>query len=550
MIQIKKTILTLVALLAVTTGAWAQGKLIYEKDFASDASYPFYLDAADKTGASAKVTAGLLVLTNPKVQANNWDVQPEIGRLTSAAPITKGNTYRVVMQYKTTVAGSVTFALGSQQDWNNADWRGQTITISDEFQTCEAYFNNYPYSIAESHILLQFGELVGTITIKKVEVYELYPFPIAWNGATKTGKFTMPAGNVTVSVEYYPQATLAFQGLTAAEDAAAKTEAPLAVLADGAVTGGTLMYYVAPDENFSQADAIALAETQWSAAIPTAETIEAAGTYIMWYYIKGDAEHSDTDPVPLVVTLLPEPTYAVTFAEGTDPNEWTASPNAGVKKGETVTVTYNGSKKVIGVKAEKKAAGVKVTAITLNKTATTITAGQTETLSVSSVTPDNATDQTVTWSSDNEAVATVDADGKVTAVALGTANITATANDGSGVTATCAVTVSKVVTINQSDWGSDWNPSFTKDGVTVSAGMIDTRDGNLMEGGTFSTTLGNFTKIVVTAAHCAASGTGWSGSRSSMTWTGTPASTVSFSGEFMGMGMTQTTIVCTIVPTN
>ena len=190
-----------------------------------------------------------------------------------------------------------------------------------------------------------------------------------------------------------------------------------------------------------------------------------------------------------------------------------------------------------------------VESITLNKTATTISAGNTETLSVSSVTPDDATDQTVTWSSDNEAVATVDADGKVTAVAFGTANITATANDGSGVTATCAVTVSKVVTINQSDWGG-WDTPITKDGVTVSADMIDPHDGNLMGGGTFSTTLGNFTKIVVTTSSCNASGTGWSGSGSSMTWAGTPASTVSFSGEFMGMGMTQTTIVCTIEPTN
>ena len=201
-----------------------------------------------------------------------------------------------------------------------------------------------------------------------------------------------------------------------------------------------------------------------------------------------------------------------------------------------------------GGQAEEQT-GVKVTAITLNKTATTISAGQTETLSVSSVTPDDATDQTVTWSSDNEAVATVDADGKVTAVALGTANITATANDGSGVTATCAVTVNKVVTINQSDWGNAWT-SFTKDGVTVSAGMIDSEDGNLMEGGSFSTTLGNFTKIVVTSRSCHASGTGWSGSGSSMTWEGTPASTVSFSGEFMGMGSNRTTIVCTIVPKN
>lgn len=84
-----------------------------------------------------------------------------------------------------------------------------------------------------------------------------------------------------------------------------------------------------------------------------------------------------------------------------------------------------------------------VTAITLNKTETQLGVGNTETLSVSSVTPDNATDQTVTWSSDNPSVATVDAStGEVTGVAKGTANITATANDGSGVSATCAVNVS------------------------------------------------------------------------------------------------------------
>jgi len=54
----------------------------------------------------------------------------------------------------------------------------------------------------------------------------------------------------------------------------------------------------------------------------------------------------------------------------------------------------------------------------------------------------------------------------------------------------------------------------------------------------------------VTTQDCDVSGTGWSGNYSSMTWAGTPASTVSFSGDFWGMGMTQTTIVCTIVPKN
>ena len=187
-------------------------------------------------------------------------------------------------------------------------------------------------------------------------------------------------------------------------------------------------------------------------------------------------------------------------------------------------------------------AAVLVESITLNKTATTITAGQTETLSVSSVTPDDATDQTVTWSSDNEAVATVDADGKVTAVALGTANITATANDGSGVTATCAVTVSpRIVTWNPSDIVPEnpWDHSFTKDGITITAATCDFQALTFAGGGTFTTTLGNFTKIEISADYTGdVSGTGWSNDGwQSATWTGNAAS-VSFSGDIWGGGMT------------
>lgn len=84
---------------------------------------------------------------------------------------------------------------------------------------------------------------------------------------------------------------------------------------------------------------------------------------------------------------------------------------------------------------------VKLTSITLNKATTTILIGKTETLTVEAVTPDDATDKTVTWSSDKTAVATVDDNGLVTAVAVGTAIITATANDGSGVEGKCTVKV-------------------------------------------------------------------------------------------------------------
>ena len=89
---------------------------------------------------------------------------------------------------------------------------------------------------------------------------------------------------------------------------------------------------------------------------------------------------------------------------------------------------------------------IKVTSITLNKTSLSLQPEQEETLTAT-VKPDNATDKTVTWSSSNDNVATVN-NGTVTAKAAGSATITCKANDGSGKQATCAVTVNKPVGID------------------------------------------------------------------------------------------------------
>ena len=81
-----------------------------------------------------------------------------------------------------------------------------------------------------------------------------------------------------------------------------------------------------------------------------------------------------------------------------------------------------------------------VTGIVLNETSLELEEEATFTLEAT-VTPENATNKEVTWSTSDSAVATVDETGKVTAVAEGTATITATAKDGSGITAACTVTV-------------------------------------------------------------------------------------------------------------
>lgn len=83
---------------------------------------------------------------------------------------------------------------------------------------------------------------------------------------------------------------------------------------------------------------------------------------------------------------------------------------------------------------------VNVTGIKLNKTSTSILVGSTETLTAT-ITPDNATNKSVTWASSNTAVATVD-NGVVTAIAPGSATITVTTKDGNK-TDSCSVTVSK-----------------------------------------------------------------------------------------------------------
>lgn len=57
------------------------------------------------------------------------------------------------------------------------------------------------------------------------------------------------------------------------------------------------------------------------------------------------------------------------------------------------------------------------------------------------VSPEDATEKGLAWTSSDENVATVDPDGTVTAVGSGTATITAAATDGGGAKATCTVTV-------------------------------------------------------------------------------------------------------------
>lgn len=131
-------------------------------------------------------------------------------------------------------------------------------------------------------------------------------------------------------------------------------------------------------------------------------------------------------------------TVLLTFNCTVDTAAGLGSKNVTIKEvvvgnSEDVEIDNTVSPAVVTVEAKT----IKVTSVAVSPKTLNLEVGQTRTLTAT-VTPDNATDKTVTWTSSNDKVATV-VDGTVAAVGEGTATITATAANGKK--DTCKVTV-------------------------------------------------------------------------------------------------------------
>ena len=87
---------------------------------------------------------------------------------------------------------------------------------------------------------------------------------------------------------------------------------------------------------------------------------------------------------------------------------------------------------------------IPVTNIILNSTSDTLSVGDTLQL-IATIYPNNATDKSVTWSTNNKTVASVSTSGLVKANFTGSATITCKANDGSGITAQCNIKINQKV---------------------------------------------------------------------------------------------------------
>ena len=106
---------------------------------------------------------------------------------------------------------------------------------------------------------------------------------------------------------------------------------------------------------------------------------------------------------------------------------------------------------------------VAVSSISLDKSSEVVLIGNTLQLTAT-INPSNASDKSVTWSSDNTNIVTVSSSGLVTAVDYGHANITVSTTDG-GKTAVCQIIVPRKNT-------GVLDTSFDTDGIVTSNGGI------------------------------------------------------------------------------
>ena len=108
----------------------------------------------------------------------------------------------------------------------------------------------------------------------------------------------------------------------------------------------------------------------------------------------------------------------------------------------TITVTTEDGNKTAQCVITVNEKVISVTNVTLNKTSINLSVNETEQLSAN-ISPSNATNKKVTWSSSNTNIASVSSSGLITAKAIGKVTIAVTTEDGNK-TATCAVNITLV----------------------------------------------------------------------------------------------------------
>jgi len=250
-------LLTLVALFAISTGAWA----------ISDPN-SVYWDNTTWAGWAENVTThtvGDITITcsgNAKAYEST----------TSGEPLAMEAGNNDAITFTSNGAPFASISISTDDQLNVAGWTYNSSTWSYEWSgepTTSVSLSGC--DIKADAITFTFGTAEAPITVE-------------WNASTKTGTFQMPGSDVVLTPQYaptakwdvvetVPQQPAALEGIIAGQDAA--------IVTAGQSAQGTVMYAVTTTAE------TAPALTAFSATVPTAKTYDDATTLYVWYYIQG-----------------------------------------------------------------------------------------------------------------------------------------------------------------------------------------------------------------------------------------------------------------------
>lgn len=155
--------------------------------------------------------------------------------------------------------------------------------------------------------------------------------------------------------------------------------------------------------------------------------------------ISGESGGNTTTEAPTTEDDTKDPSTGSTGSTGSTTGSTTETTTKNPSTGSTGSTGSTASTTEKVTEAPTEAPAIKVTGISFDKTYITLNVGDSDEIKAT-VTPSDATDASLVWSSSDKAKVSVQ-NGKITALGAGTVKITAMSKDGSNVKAECTVKV-------------------------------------------------------------------------------------------------------------
>lgn len=452
-----------------------------------------YSNNPDATTEPTDISSATVTLNQSSFTYNGQSQKPTVTVTLGDKTLTEDTDYTVSFSGDTTNVGEVTVTIKGTGNYTGEATNKPSYTINKATPTLtwSEGSQTLPYTGSPADITAPTVNLVnnetysGTISYKyKTKEAGTYTEGLPIDAGTYTvmasiaaqGNYTAASGELTLTIK-----KAAASGTASAVDGLTYNGQAQNLVTAGAVTGGTMQY--------------STDGSSYSADIPTGT---GAGTYTVWYKVVGDANHSDTDPVQVEVTIkkadpdvtAPDgltATYGDTLSDVALSGGWTwDTPDASVGNvgGNTFAATYmpsdttnynNVNEDLTVTVSAKDITGAE---ITLGDSLTYT--GQEQTQQIASVTVDGLTvTYTVTGNTATDA-------GDYTLTISGTGNFIGTATKGwsiakanytgtTGVSSTVLANWPDKVTLPDIPAGASYGtPSTTDDltGLSIEGGVL------------------------------------------------------------------------------